>query len=190
MSAFLRSRQLAAKRSCAAGTATIGRPPWAVYLVAVAVLTAGYLVAHFTGPHWLNSGPVYNVIGSSAVVALIVGARRNAPSRRLPWYLFALGQAFFVTGDVLSYNYQRIFGTALPFPSIADGFYLAFYPLLVAGLLLLIRERPTSRDRASLIDALILTIGIGVLSWVFLMAPYTHDPPSTYRQCSRRSPTR
>jgi diguanylate cyclase (GGDEF)-like protein/PAS domain S-box-containing protein len=35
------------------------------------------------------------------------------------------------------------------------------------------------RDRATLIDALVVTIGVGTLSWVFLMAPYAHDATLT-----------
>src|SRR6202030_1518471 len=148
---------------------------WSAYLIGVTVLTAAYMLGHFVGPHWLNSGPVYNVIGGSAVVAIIVGARKNSKSRRLPWYLFALAQALFVTGDVLAYNYTRFFAAALPFPSIADAFYLAVGPLLVAGLLLLIRERNETRSRAGLIDALIVTVAAAALSWIYLMAPYAHD---------------
>jgi diguanylate cyclase (GGDEF)-like protein/PAS domain S-box-containing protein len=141
----------------------------------MAVLTAAYVCGHFLGPHWLNSGPVYNLIGGSTVVALFAGARMNSEARRLPWYLFAVGQALFVIGDALAYNYERIFGAALPFPSIADPFYLAFYPLLVAGMLLLIHERNEARDGASLIDALIVTVAAATLSWIYLMAPYAHD---------------
>jgi diguanylate cyclase (GGDEF)-like protein/PAS domain S-box-containing protein len=149
--------------------------PWSAYLVGVTGLTTAYILGRFVGLHWLNSGPVYNIIGGSAVVALIVGARKNSQDRRLPWYLFALAQAFFVTGDVLAYNYQQFFGGALPFPSIADLFYLAVGPLLVAGLLLLMRQRNEPRSRASLIDALIITVAAAALSWVYLMAPYAHD---------------
>jgi diguanylate cyclase (GGDEF)-like protein/PAS domain S-box-containing protein len=146
-----------------------------LYLAGMAVLTAAYVWGHFLGPHWLNSGPVYNLIGASTVIALFVGARVNSEGRRLPWYLFAIGQALFVTGDALAYNYERIFGAALPFPSIADPFYLAFYPLLVAGMLLLIHERNEARDGASLIDALIITVAAATVSWIYLMAPYAHD---------------
>jgi diguanylate cyclase (GGDEF)-like protein/PAS domain S-box-containing protein len=149
--------------------------PWSAYLAGISVLTTAYVVGHFVGLRWLNSGPVYNVIGGSAAVALIVGVRKNSQDRRLPWYLFALAQAFFVTGDVLAYNYERFFGGALPFPSIADGFYLAVGPLLVAGLLMLVRDRNETRSPASLIDALIITVAAAALSWVYLMAPYAHD---------------
>jgi diguanylate cyclase (GGDEF)-like protein/PAS domain S-box-containing protein len=43
-------------------------------------------------------------------------------------------------------------------------------------LLLLIRRRSPGRDWTSLVDSLIVTIGAGLLSWVFLMSPYAHDP--------------
>ena len=68
------------------GRARVLPPAWLAYLVAVAALTTAYTAAHFAHLHWLNSGAVYNVIGGSTVVALIVGARRNTRRRRLPWY--------------------------------------------------------------------------------------------------------
>jgi len=157
------------------GLSALRRHAWWLYLGFMFVLIAAYMYGHFAGPHWLNSGPVYNTIGASTVVALILGARINADSRRLPWYLFALGQALFVSGDVIAYNYHRFFGHELPFPSIADPLYLAFYPLLIAGMLLLIHERNETRDRASLIDALIITVAAATVSWIYLMAPYAHD---------------
>src|SRR6476646_903180 len=98
-------------------TRWLGGRAWLIFLGWIAVTSSVYTVAHVTGPHWLNSGPVFNVIGLSAVGAILVGARRNARGRRLPWYLFALAQALFVAGDVLAYNYTRFFGKTLPFPS-------------------------------------------------------------------------
>jgi diguanylate cyclase (GGDEF)-like protein/PAS domain S-box-containing protein len=151
------------------------RHAWSAYLVGVAGLTTAYILGHFVGVHWINSGPVYNIIGGSAVVAIIVGARKNSRDRRLPWYLFALAQAFFVAGDILAYNYPRFFGSALPFPSVADVSYLAVGPLLVVGLVLLTRQRNEHRSRASLIDALIITVAAAALSWVYLMGPYAED---------------
>src|SRR5207253_5004946 len=41
-------------------------------------------------------------------------------------------------------------------------------------MLLLVKRRNPRRDPAALIDAAILTIGVGLLSWVFLIAPNIH----------------
>ena len=44
----------------------------------------------------------------------------------------------------------------------------------MAGLLLLVRRRNPQGDRAGVIDSLIITVGIALLSWVFLVAPNIH----------------
>jgi diguanylate cyclase (GGDEF)-like protein/PAS domain S-box-containing protein len=147
------------------------RRAWIVYLAVMSAVSVAYLF----GPSSMNNGPMFNLIGLSAVGALLLGTRVNRIERKLPWFLFALGQGLFVAGDVIAYNYQRFFHEELPFPSIADALYLAVYPALVAGILLLIRRRTPGRDRASLIDSLVIAVGTAVLSWVFLMAPYAHD---------------
>jgi diguanylate cyclase (GGDEF)-like protein/PAS domain S-box-containing protein len=146
------------------------RHGWWLYLALMTPLSVAYLA----GP--LKSGPVFNVIGFSAAIAIVVGVRTHRPSTRLPWYLIALGQFLFVAGDVLAYNYAALFGRPLPFPSIADPVYLMVAPLTVAGMLLLIRKRDPGRDWTSLVDSVIVTIGLALLSWIFLMAPYANDP--------------
>jgi diguanylate cyclase (GGDEF)-like protein/PAS domain S-box-containing protein len=151
------------------------RRAWLLYLVGGVVMTLLYLF----GPSFLRIGPVFNLVSASAVVAILLGVRLHKPDQRLPWYLFAAGMTFFMLGDVITYNYERFFHTALPFPSVGDVFYLLVYPCLIAGILLLIARRNPGGDRASLIDSLIISIGAGVLSWVFLMAPYWHDQHST-----------
>ena len=60
--------------------------------------------------------------------------------------------------------------------------YLSVYPCLIAGILMLVRKRNPGRDRESLIDSLIVAIGIGVISWVFLMVPTAADSESTLLQ--------
>lgn len=150
---------------------------WALYLsIGAAVLTA------FVFVHPIRVGPLFNVIGLSAPIAMVVAARMHAPRQRLPWYLVAIGQALFVAGDVITYNYGRFFGTEPPFPSIGDVLYLSVYPFLIAGVLLLVRRRSPGRDRASLIDSLIIAVGVGTLSWVFLLAPYAYDQSLTLIQ--------
>ena len=63
----------------------------------------------------------------------------------------------------------------MPFPSIGDGMYILVYPALMIGLLSLVRRRNPHGDRPGLIDALIMTLGLALVSWVALIAPYIHD---------------
>ena len=63
----------------------------------------------------------------------------------------------------------------MPFPSIGDASYLVVYPALMAGLLILVRRRNPERDRAGLIDSLIITLGLALISWVALIQPSLHD---------------
>ena len=98
---------------------------------------------------------VYCATSLGMVVAVVVGVRMWRPSRPLAWYLIAVGQLLFTVGDAYSFYHEWVLGLEVPFPSIADGFYLVFYPVLAAGLLLLVRGRAPGRDTASLIDATI-----------------------------------
>ncbi|HLH13617.1 MAG TPA: EAL domain-containing protein [Solirubrobacteraceae bacterium] len=151
------------------------RRAWWLYLGASLLLAAAYTLAHAAGVGWLGSGLVFNLVGGASVAALVLGAQLNcaAGSRaRTPWRLLAAGQGLFLASDVLSSNYERLFGRAQSFPSVADPFHLAFYPLLVAGMLLLVRQRHERRPRAALIDALIVTLALATLLWVYLIAPY------------------
>ena len=150
---------------------------WLLYLGGGVAALLGFLFL----PH-LRQGWFFNLISLSSPVAIVVAVRMWKPAVRAPWYLFALGQTFFVIGDVITYNYNDFFGTDLPYPSFGDVAYLLVYPCLVGGLLLLIRQRNPGRDRDSVIDSLIVAIGVGTMQWVFLMSPVAHDSTSTVVQ--------
>jgi diguanylate cyclase (GGDEF)-like protein/PAS domain S-box-containing protein len=125
----------------------------------------------------LKGNPVLlNTIGMTSWIAVIVGIRRNRPSYALPWWLFAVGFLLYWMGDVYTYSYpQLILHHEVPFPSIGDAIYLTVYPAQMLGLLLLVRKRNPHRNRNTLIDAAILTLGLSLLSWVLQIAPYLHD---------------
>jgi signal transduction histidine kinase len=153
---------------------------WLAYLACgVVVALAYYLIpATALAPRWAAKIGLYNGLGLSAVIAIVVGVVRHRPERPLIWYLFAVGLLSYVTADIIFYTYQDILHQEV-FPSAADVFYLAAYPFLMAGLLLLIRSRSPGADRASLLDALVVTVGLGMVSWVFLVGPLAQTPGLT-----------
>jgi diguanylate cyclase (GGDEF)-like protein/PAS domain S-box-containing protein len=143
---------------------------WFWFLAVTGVLTALYLFA----PQLAGNGPLINSLGLMGVLAIVAGIRMHRPGARAAWWLFAAGQFLFFSGDLYTYSYPKLTGADVEFPSIGDALYLAVYPVLLIGLFLLIRRRNPRPDRSALIDALILTIGVGLLSWVFLIAPNFH----------------
>jgi diguanylate cyclase (GGDEF)-like protein len=144
---------------------------WRVYLAGGLMAVALYFLLPLDD-RWSNLA--YDLIGLSSVTAILVAVRRHRPARPLIWWCFAAGQLLFVVGDVLYAVIEQILHQS-PFPSVADGFYLAGYPVLAAGLLVLIQGRISGRDRAGLIDAAIIATGLGLSSWTFVMKPIAAD---------------
>ena len=142
------------------------------------------------------------MIGLLSPILILVALWMWKPQHRLPWILFAIGQFVFIAGDVISYNYETLFHPKMPglfpldadgfvpFPGWADGFYLAVYAFLIAGVVLLIRARTPGRDRASLVDAMMLSVALGTVSWVLLISPqiFAEDVPLSVKLTSMAYP--
>ncbi len=141
------------------------------YLVAGMLLTVVYFVVP-TEPAKLV---VWPIIGWSSVLAILVGVAVNRPEPRSAWYLLAAGVATLIVGDDLYSIRNFVQHADALFPSYIDIVYLAMYPLLVGGLALLVHRRSVGGDRSSVIDASIITAGLGLVSWVLLIAPYLHS---------------
>ena len=67
---------------------------------------------------------------------------------------------------------------SVPFPSTADYFALGSYVVLAAALLVMIRKQSPGRDWPSLIDAGIVTVGVAIVGWTFLVHPSLTDDTS------------
>jgi diguanylate cyclase (GGDEF)-like protein/PAS domain S-box-containing protein len=141
---------------------------WKYYLVAASALS----VAYFLLPAAPAKLVMWPAIGWTSVAAIILGVRLHRPDARTAWYLLAAGVATFVIGDNLYSVRLYVEHAEALFPSYVDIVYLAVYPLLVAGLVRLVRTRTPGRDHAGLLDAAIITCGVGLLSWVILIVPY------------------
>src|SRR4051794_38271302 len=117
----------------------------------------------------------YVVIGAASVVTIVIGSARNLPrGQRLAWNLFAFGLAGQVAGDAIFAFYEVSLGREPPSPSVADLFYLGGYPLLVIGVLLVLRRLGGQTSRAAVLDTLVIFSGVALVQWVFFIDPYTH----------------
>src|SRR3954463_8907534 len=143
---------------------------WQSYLLVGALLCALYVWV----PPLAGSGPVMNLLGLSPVVAVVVGLKRCRPASVGPWWCFAIGFALFWLGDLYTYSYPKLLGAEVPFPSLGDAAYLLVYPALMVGMLILVRRRNPEGDLAGVIDSLIMTNGLALLSWILLIQPSPH----------------
>jgi signal transduction histidine kinase len=137
--------------------------PWLVYLGVGAALVPLYFAFPAGGS---VQSAIYEGLGGTAAIAVLWAVRLNRPSKPLPWILFSVALACFVTGDVFG-----IFETNPPTPSPSDGFYLAGYPFAAAGLLLLMLSSGGRNRLAALADAGVLTFAFAIFQWTFVMKP-------------------
>jgi len=126
---------------------------------------------------WPGQVFAWALLGLSAVAAIVIGVRYYRPNAPIAWWFIAAGVFLFITGDTIFKFWHQIMGQQnIPFPSFVDAIYVTMYPVLAIGLLLLARARVPGGDRASLLDALTITLGVGLLSWIFLIGPNVRAP--------------
>jgi diguanylate cyclase (GGDEF)-like protein/PAS domain S-box-containing protein len=126
---------------------------------------------------WPGQPFAWACIGLSAVAAIAYGVWRNRPNAPVSWWFLGGGVFLFITGDTIYKFWHQIMGQQqIPFPSFIDVIYITMYPVLAVGLLLLTRARIPGGNRATLIDALTITLGVGLLSWIFLIGPNVRAP--------------
>lgn len=128
---------------------------------------------------WLSFGGV-------AALLMWWGVWRQPARERLGWGCLAAGLTSWVLGDVA---WEVLAWSAdVPDVSIIDGFYLAGYVFFVAGIAVLTRTATGSLSPDAAIDALVLSIGIGVVFWVGLIAPASEPGSLLYRAVTAAYP--
>ncbi len=97
-------------------------------------------------------------------------AGASAASRWMP-VLLGLGVLGYAVGQLI-WTYDEEIIHQPPFPSWADAGYLAAYPFLCAGLLLLPRRPLPSAVRLRvLLDGVMIMTGVVAFSWYFVLGP-------------------
>jgi diguanylate cyclase (GGDEF)-like protein/PAS domain S-box-containing protein len=162
-----------------------GGPPWtgvlafALYVyVAVAILL---IVADPPGGRALEVFNLYSDSIASVVAAILArAAARGAtePAVRRTWWLLTAALTAYATGNLLHSTYWLF--DIDPFPSIGDAFFLAFYPLVLAATVTVVRAASVRVPWMRLgLDATILMLGFGAFFWFFVIEPTAsaqHDP--------------
>ena len=155
--------------------------PWFLTILLASGLCVAYLVGVFvnwgddaTRSLFANLGMI--PIGLVATILAWSASKDQADRRsRWAWRLLALGLACFFAGDLLFFILQNVLGRS-PFPSVADAGYLAYYPLVFAGLLFFpsaIRDR---LQRATFyLDCFLVVLAGGILISYFFLIPTLHS---------------
>jgi diguanylate cyclase (GGDEF)-like protein/PAS domain S-box-containing protein len=146
------------------------------YAIWMGVMT----ILHYAlpGPRTVFAGGIE--LGS--VWAMGFGVYLHRPARRSPWVLIAAANLCAAVGDASGRTLEVVDHTHLGFPSFTDVIYLCTYPLYVGGLALFILSRTQGRDRRSAVDACLLTVGLVLLSWLFVLRPDTMNASMTFGQ--------
>jgi two-component sensor histidine kinase len=108
---------------------------------------------------------------AAAGLVLVVGARRNRPLRRSPWYLLAGAVALFTLGTVAEITGPGAAGQ----PGQPGPLHLLGVGAVTVALLRLVRWRTTVRDWAVVPRILEVALALGALAWLLLILPDLHD---------------
>jgi diguanylate cyclase (GGDEF)-like protein/PAS domain S-box-containing protein len=170
------------EKNCPSGPQTFLKKwmgDWGGKLLALFTVVVGVYILYL---FYSWGGEVYRVPISNIVsIVVFIGpaimawraSRHPAISSRsrLGWRFISLANISFSIGSVLWLYYESVLGEQ-PFPSGADAGYLLFYPLMLAGLLLLVEKMRSAEERLNFtLDASVIMIGGGIVLWYFLLGP-------------------
>jgi signal transduction histidine kinase len=111
------------------------------------------------------SGVAYMVISGASGVALLAAALLARGRSRVAWSLIGVGVLAWGIGEAI-WQVQLQAGE-IPYPGPADFFYVAGYPLIFAGVILLPYLRPGRYEKIRLaIDAIAGTLSLAAVMWV------------------------
>ncbi|MGZ4591014.1 MAG: hypothetical protein ACXV2I_09535, partial [Actinomycetes bacterium] len=150
------------------GAGLVARPAAALVPVLSALVLVGVYVA---APDAQTRAVVWVLAGTVTAAALCVSSRHERVADPLPTWLLAAGIALLSLG-------QAVGLTGSPSPSIADLPRLLAYPTIAAAVVAFQRDR-IRHDRASLLDALVVTVAAAQAGWLSLLEPVLRDGSSS-----------
>jgi diguanylate cyclase len=125
-----------------------------------------------TGDRVLIGDVFFYPVGIAAIATALRAARRCAdrPRLRSAWRLLAFASLSYLAGDVAQTVYELT--GSKPYPSVGDGFYLLFYPLMLWGLLRFATGRRDLAERLRLVlDLAAVAIGGSLVVIYVVLGP-------------------
>jgi signal transduction histidine kinase len=152
--------------------------PWRAALAASILICAAYPVV--ASDHVVARNILYNAAELGAIVAIVLGVHYHRPRAPHAWLLVGAGIVMLFVGDTI-WGVYEIRGLD-PYPSSADIFYLASYPLFAAGLLVATSKRMPLIDRRAPIDAAIVAVSALLFDWFYVIGPTLSDSTLSWQK--------
>jgi diguanylate cyclase (GGDEF)-like protein len=115
--------------------------------------------------------PLINLAAACALFFAAKYTRAYSPHMARAWLILALAQLAYTLGD-LTWAFLEVGLGQQPFPSLADGFYLLYYPLFLAGILMLPSRRIERKEWLKItLDMCMIMLAAILGIWNFLLGP-------------------
>src|SRR6266508_465080 len=133
---------------------------WAFAAAAgLAVFTAHTLLGAHLGAGAFFAKWLYNALILLGLSACVIRAAR-AQVERAAWVALSIGVGAWAVAELI---FDFVYDGSPPFPSVADAFYLGFYPACYVGLLLLLRARLSEFSRSLWLDGAMAALASSAL---------------------------
>ena len=144
---------------------------WAIVLAGLLAYGAhaGFGVGTGIVPSSVVDGWLYEFLALAGGIGILVRVVL-VRTERLAWSMIGAGALAWAAGDIywwLAFSD----GVEIPYPSIADGLYLAFYPFVYVGFVLLVRARVRRFHASQWLDGLAAALVVAALGVALLMPP-------------------
>jgi diguanylate cyclase len=150
---------------------TVPLPLTFVWLVlgALTVLEAANDIFGVAGPDWLYDNWVHNAI-LGVCAALVLARAAFEPVARKAWLAFGTGLLLWFIGSAAWAVFYSGSVNA-PYPSFADAFWLAWYPLMAIGIFYLILVRVPLFELHRWMDGIAVTLLVLAVGFALVIQP-------------------
>jgi diguanylate cyclase (GGDEF)-like protein len=137
-----------------------------------AAIAALYLIVQPSGDAGtLISNALFTVVSGGAGILCLRTARKLGRDG-LPWHFFGIGCIAWFFGQMVWNWYDVVLWTTVPYPSLADVGYAAFYPFMFIGIAQLIRNRIGELPAGEvLLDSLIVVTAFALVAHEAILSP-------------------